>query len=172
MDDAIPARHDAARQAAVRKETMIAAVMNVVLGLVFFLLIFGWNRSATVSVALDFLPQTMGMTFLGGMVASMICLSKVGKGTLVPAGPVPTRRHQAIRVFGGAVAATLVFGGLAALIVAAVAPPELSPGMAVAMKSVYGIAMAFVTTPPIVRMAFGMPFRSPTRAARIAAARS
>ncbi len=146
-----------ARRSAIRKETRIAAVMNVVLGVVFFLIVFGWSRAATSSLALDFLPQTMGMTFLGGMVSSLICLSKVKKGTLVPAGPVPTRRQQAGRVFAGALAATMVFGGAVALLFVAFGPVDFAPAPALAIKALYGIVMGFVTTPPILRMALGMP---------------
>jgi hypothetical protein len=145
------------RQALLRRETLLSAVVNAAISIGFFLLVFGWAPVATRSLAIDFLPQTFGTAFLGGLVPSFILLSKIRRGTVAAAGRVPTRAAQTLRVLGCALVATPVLGGLAALVMLAVGPSLLSPATALIVKALYGALVGIVTTPPVLRMALGMP---------------
>jgi hypothetical protein len=157
-----------AREALLRRERVLSAVINAAISIGFFLLVFRWSPATRMALAIDCLPQTLGVTLLGGLVPSMITLFKVRNGAVVPAGPTPSRGAQALRVLGCAILAVPVLGGAGALLFALLAPPVTPPLPALVAKTLYGAALGAITTPPILRMALGMPLwrsRSRVRAA-------
>lgn len=157
-------------QVLLRRDTVASAVVNAVVSIGFFLLVFGWVPVAGRSLAIDFLAQTFGITFLGGIVPSFIMLARVRKGIVSPAGPVPSGARQIFRLFGLALAAMPLLGGAALLLMLAFGPAIMSPQTALIVKSLYGGLVGILTTPPILRSAMGMPFW-PGRASRGSAGR-
>ncbi len=146
------------RQALLRRETVLSAIINAAISIGFFLVVFGWAPAQARALAIDFLPQTFGITCLGGLVPSLIMLAKVRAGTVVPAGAVPTRGAQAVRVLGCAIVAMPLLGGSAASLMLAFGPSTVPPLTALIVKAVYGGFAGVVTTPPILRKALGMSY--------------
>ena len=144
------------RETLLRRERVLSAVINGLISIGFFFLVFRWSPATRGALAFDCLPQTLGVTLLGGLVPSMITLSKVRRGVVVPVGPTPSRGMQALRVLGCAILAVPVLGGAGALLFSLLAPPVLSPLPALIAKTLYGAALGAITTPPILRMALGM----------------
>lgn len=159
---------EAGRRALLRTELRIAILVNAALSIGFFLLVFGWRDAAARDLAIDFLPQTFGVTFLGTLIPSLITLRKIALGRIVPAGPVPTRGRHVLRIIAWAVGAVIILGGSAAALFTAFAPPMVPPLVGVTTKAVYGGLVGALITPPILRAALGMPFRQ-GRAPRTAA---
>jgi hypothetical protein len=127
------------RQTLLRRETMVSAIVNAAISIGFFLLTFGWAPAPTRALAVDVLPQTFGITCLGGLVPSLMLLAKIRKGIVVPAGPAPTRAAQTLRVLGCAIVVTPIVGGSAALLMLAFAPATLTQGTALVVKALYGV---------------------------------
>lgn len=157
-------------QALLRRDTIASAVVNAIVSIGFFLLVFGWVPVAGRSLAIDFLAQTFGITFLGGIVPSFIMLARVREGSVPSAGPVPSGARQIWRLFVLALAAMPLLGGAAALLMLAFGPAMMSPQTAVIVKSLYGGLVGILMTPPILRSAMGMAFW-PARAPRGSAGR-
>ncbi|HEX8415447.1 MAG TPA: hypothetical protein VF637_16435 [Sphingomicrobium sp.] len=155
--EAIGADAAAGRAALLRQETILAGVINMVLSILFFLLIFGWAPATSRSLAMDFLPQTFGITMLGGIVPGFLTLGRIKRGIVVPLRTPPTRAGLVARITLVAVSAVVVIGGLAGLAMATFAPASIAPLPAVVLKAVYGAILGIVVTPPILRMALGMP---------------
>jgi ABC-type phosphate/phosphonate transport system permease subunit len=148
----------AGRDALLRTERRIGVVINAVLSIGFFLLVFGWRAVASRDLAFDFLPQTFGITFLGTLVPSLLTFRRIARGTVVPAGRVPSLARHLLRTVACALVATLVLGGCAAVLLIALAPVVLPPAAGIALKALYGSVVGFIVTPPILRMALAMPF--------------
>jgi hypothetical protein len=146
-----------ARADLLRKEALLAIPINAAVSAVFFLIVFGWSAVATTALAIDFLPQTMGMTALGIIVPSIVTLKKIAAGKVTPAGPRPTLGRLILIFPAAVVTATVVFGGIAALLLTGLANTVLTPWVAVALKAAYGGFVGFVMTPPILRVVLGMP---------------
>ncbi|NIJ06759.1 hypothetical protein FHS31_000341 [Sphingomonas vulcanisoli] len=144
--------------ALLRRETILSFFINALVSVGFFFLVFGWAPVRGSALAIDFLPQTFGITCLGGLVPSLIMLARISKGAVVPVGPVPTRAAQLLRVLGCAMVAMPLLGGLAALLMLAFGPVALSPPAALIVKTLYGGLAGIVTTPPILRKALGMSY--------------
>lgn len=147
---------EAARATLLRRETILAGIINAAMSIGFFLAVFGWAPAASRALALDFLAQTFGITMLGCLVPSLITLARVHRGAVVPAGPVPSRTRQAASVLAAAAIAVPVLGGGAALLTIALAPALVAPVPALAVKTLYGAAVGVIMTPPMIRLALGM----------------
>ena len=112
------------RAALLRQEKVMAIVMNGLISIGFFFLVFGWHPASSRALALDFLPQSFGVTFLGSLVPSLITYGRISRGKVVAAGPVPGKLGHLFRIIIAALLAIVVFGGAAALLTIRFAPPE------------------------------------------------
>lgn len=144
------------RRDLVRREAIASVIINAGMSVLFFLLVFGWQPATGRSLAIDCLPQTVGITFLGGLVPALLTLRKVAAGRVIAAGPLLSPGALAMRVLICATVAMVVLGGCAALLLARFAPPQLDPLPALIIKALFGSLVGLITTPPILRMTLGL----------------
>lgn len=159
------------RRALLRQEAMLAIVINAAISVGFFFLVFGWAPVTARGMAIDFFPQSAGVTFLGTFIPSLITYGRITRGTVKPAGPVPSQVTQLLRVLVTAAVAVLVFGGAAALLTVWLAPATIAPLPALIVKAAYGAALGRIVTPPVIRSVLGMPMFGRERAAAVEGAR-
>ena len=145
------------RAALLRQEKVMAIVMNGLISIGFFFLVFGWHPASSRALALDFLPQSFGVTFLGSLVPSLITYGRISRGKVVAAGPVPGKLGHLFRIVMAALLAIVVFGGAAALLTIRFAPPNVDPLPALIVKTIYGASLGRLMTPPMLRSVLGLP---------------
>ncbi len=142
----------------VRRETLASILINTVLSLAFFLLVFGKAASVPArglhGLAVDFIPQSFMIALMSTLVPGALTLRRVRAGTLprssrpsrLPAGLVP----RALLV---AVLSVLVGAGTAGSVVWFAAPEAIAWLPALLLKLAYGGLLAAITTPPGLRAA-------------------
>ncbi len=128
----------------VRRETGISIVINTILSIAFFLGVFGLARPAPLAaLGPDFLPQSFMVALMGCLVPGVLVRRRLR-------GPL---RDVVVRALVIAAAALVVAGGGAWALCLAFAPAALPPAAALAVKALFGAALAAVTTPIAVRAA-------------------
>lgn len=151
------APYDAAMaRALVRRETIASVPIGAAMSIAIFLFAFGWQPVARLPLAVDFIPQTIGMGVLGTLVPTLLTLRKLRRGQASSAGPVPSWFAQmrfSMVVIGSA---TLVFGGSAALLLGTLGPGIIPPAPALAIKALYGAAAGAVMTKLVLQSLLGL----------------
>lgn len=142
----------------VRRETLVSILINGVLSLVFFLIVFG---TATMvpsrglhGLAVDFIPQSFMIALMSTLVPGALTLRRVRAGTL-PRSSLPSRLPAKLvpRALLVAVLAVLIGAGIAGTVVWFAAPDTLGWLPALLIKLAYGGLLAAITTPPGLRAA-------------------
>lgn len=142
----------------VRRETLASILINTVLSLAFFLLVFG--TSATVptrglhSLAVDFIPQSFMIALMSTLVPGALTLRRVRAGTL-PRSTRPSRLPAKLvpRALLVALLAVLLGAGITGAVVWFTAPDAIAWLPALLIKLAYGGLLAAITTPPGLRAA-------------------
>lgn len=138
-------------------ETVIAAVINAVLSVAFFFLVFG--RAATVPVAgaggliVDALPQSFMVAAMSTMVPTLLTRRRVAAGKIgpLPSGPrLP--RHGLMRALAVGMAVAAV-AGLAHLLVLPLTAAHWTFVNALGFKIVYGALLGAAVAAVAVRAA-------------------
>ena len=153
-----------------KQEAGMAILMNALFSIGFFFLIFGWNPVGNRDLAIDWLPQTAGIAFLGTLIPSLITYARIRRGKVVPAGPVPPIGRHLLRTIFVALLAVALAGGAAALLTLWIAPDELAPLPTVLIKAAYGALLGRLLTPPMLRLVLGMPMLATAGVPRASAA--
>jgi len=142
----------------IRRETIISVVINVALSLVFFLLLFGRLDPVPVwgvgKYAFDFVPQSFAIALMSTLVPGMLAIRR-RKADLVGRVESTSRLPDALlpRALLVALLAVFVGAGIAALGLLAAGAVNISRNPALALKLLYGGALAAVVTPPTLRAA-------------------
>jgi hypothetical protein len=120
------------------RETAISVVINAVLSLAFFLVVFGMKEPVTLgALAPDFLPQSFMVVLMGALVPSMLLRRSIGG----PAGPI-IRRSLALAF------AAAVLGGGGGFALCQIEPSKVLPALwALPIKTSYGAILAAIFTP-------------------------
>jgi hypothetical protein len=125
----------------IARETAISVVINAIISIGFFLLVFSYGPPVpTSALAPDFLPQTFMVALMGSLVPSLLVGRRNGAGA---SGIVR-------RAFLIAIGALLIAGG-GAFATAYSADAMLSSRVALAIKAVFGALLAAIVTPIAVR---------------------
>jgi len=142
----------------VRRETLLSILINVVLSLAFFLIVFGTadqvpSRGAA-GLAVDFIPQSFMIALMSTLVPGALTLRRVRAGAL-PRSSRSTRLPAKLvpRALLVAVLAVLIGAGIAGAVVWFWAPGTLGWLPALLIKLAYGGLLAAITTPPGLRAA-------------------
>lgn len=121
----------------VMRETLLSAVINGVLSLLFFLGVFGLARPvAWGALARDGLPQSFMVALMGSLVPCLIVATKLRR----------PRKPAVIRALCFAGAALLLLGGGGWLLLHG-RPGTVPAGVALAAKILYGAGLGAVVTP-------------------------
>jgi hypothetical protein len=142
----------------VRRETLVSILINGVLSLVFFLIVFGTATTVPSrglhGLAVDFIPQSFMIALMSTLVPGALTLRRVRVGTL-PRSSLPTRLPARLvpRALLVAVLAVLIGAGIAGAVVWFTAPDTIGWLPALLIKLAYGGLLAAVTTPPGLRAA-------------------
>jgi hypothetical protein len=132
------------------RETAISIGINAVLSIVFFVGVFGLSVPVGIAaLGRDFLPQSFMVTLMGCLVPALL----VRRGSGLPVRPV------IVRAVLLALAATAIAGAGAWQFCLARAPMTIDAGVALAIKALFGAALAGLVTP--VAVAAALPSRSP-----------
>jgi hypothetical protein len=126
------------------RETAISLLINLILSVVFFVVVFGLNSPVPLdALAPDFFPQSFMVALMGSLVPALLLRRKVGGAA----------RPILLRALIIALVAVVIAGGSAFLICQANGVKLLDPLHALAIKAVFGGALAVLTTPFAVRAA-------------------
>jgi hypothetical protein len=142
----------------IRRETAISIVINTVLSLGFFLLVFGSADAVPVwgvgAYAFDFVPQSFMIALMSTLVPGLLTASRLRAGA-VGRLDAPSRWPAALvpRAILLAIVSVVVGAGLAALGLLALGADAVPWGPALAAKLVFGAALAAVITPIGLRAA-------------------
>lgn len=142
----------------IRKETQISMLINGVLSLVFFLIVFG--RSAPVPVwgvgnwVFDYLPQSFMITLMSTLVPGALTVKRVKSGVLKPA-PYNSRLPSSFAARAILLAVITAPLGTAVIALATrLAGLEVIGWMpALALKVMYGAVLGAIITPIGLRAA-------------------
>jgi hypothetical protein len=136
----------------VARETGISMVINAVLSIVFFWLVFGFANAVTYrELGPDFLPQAFMVALMGSLVPGLLVARRSGAA----------KTAVAQRAFLLAGTALVLSGGGAFLICRMFGAASISPARAVVIKALFGALLAAAVTPVAVRRALGAHERSP-----------
>lgn len=138
------------------RETFASAVINAVISVGFFLLVFGGVHPVPVwgigNYAFDFLPQSFAIGLMATLVPGLMCRKALAHGRIAgrAGAPVEARSVAASAVVNAILA--VVFGvGLCALVFWAVELDALSHSTAFVLKILYGTALGSLTTYIVLR---------------------
>ena len=138
-------------------ETRISVIINMVLSAVFFFLAFGLSPKVLTTaspdqLALDFIPQSLAIGFFAALVPSLIMSGKRRKGQIegVDSNAI-SFKTTLLRAIGFAFAAGIA--GLAVMVALPMVTAEMDYFPALAVKVIYGGALASLVTPRALRMA-------------------
>ena len=144
----------ASLRAYLRIETGLSIVINMVLSLVFFLIVFGLAPSIPIGgiggYAFDFLPQSFMIALMSTLMPCVITAGRI-RGGHIRGAPVAGDaqsvgaliRRSVLTAAGG-----LLIGGVIAAVLLAVATGAMLPcGWALSAKLFYGGLLAAVVTP-------------------------
>lgn len=134
-------------------ETVIAAVINAVLSLIFVFLVFGGRLRVpafgTDGLVLDAVPQTLMVTLMSALVPGLLTRKRLRDGTVEGAAP-PTVGAVVLRAVGVAVLAAVVLTGLQYLLLAR-GPSDYGFGTVLIAKMLYGALLGAFVSRRIVR---------------------
>lgn len=134
----------------IARETAISIVINALISIGFFLLVFSYGRPVpTSALGPDFLPQTFMVALMGSLVPALLVARRSGGRT----GDIVRR------AFLIAIGALLIAGG-GAFAAAYLADAVLSSPVALAIKAIFGALLAAIVTPIAVRAALQHSKRS------------
>lgn len=139
------------------RETLVSIAINTVLSIGFFLLVFGrtnpvplWGMGHWV---FDAIPQSFMIALMGTLVPGMMAGKALRAGNLAVHGMPKPFSRLAIRALATALVAAAVGLLLAALVAQLSGLASLSWMAALAIKAVYGAALAAIVTPLSLRAA-------------------
>ena len=133
-------------RALIIRETAVSVLINTVLSVLFFLLVFGMTNPVQLAAfGRDFLPQSFMIALMGTLVPSLILRKRTGAGT----------RSVILRALAFVAGATAIGGG-ASFAVCALLGGELDAMTGLAVKAAYGAALAAIVTP----LALGAQFKA------------
>lgn len=120
------------------RETVISIVINGAISVGISMLVFGIDRPvSSAALGWDFLPQSFMIALMGAMVPALLLRKRLGM-----------RSSQIFLCsLAIAVAATSVFGGIAALLTNSLIDVSLVADQALLLKLVYGAGLASIITP-------------------------
>ncbi|MEE4023619.1 hypothetical protein V1Y59_11070 [Gordonia sp. PKS22-38] len=149
------------QRAYIRRETAISIAINTAMSLLFFLLVFGFGQPVQVwgigNYVFDFVPQGFVIALMATLVPGAKINKALREGRLTRGAGhsrLPARLWQ--RALVVAVASALTGTALAAVVMALVGSSELSVGVALAGKMVFGAILAAVITPLGMRAALSV----------------
>jgi hypothetical protein len=140
-------------------ETMISMAINAAISAGFALLIFGRRAEVDLwglgGLALDFVPQTFMIAMMSVLVPTALTRRRVGTGALMRVGSPNSHlpRNLLIRALVAASVSTVLLGGLAIAVLAAIWSGPISFAAVLPLKILYGAAVALLVTPAALRMA-------------------
>ncbi len=146
-----------ARHAYLRKESMLSIVINSVLSLLFFLVVFGVDPAGAVRLggvggyAIDFLPQSFMVALMSALVPGVITGARIRGGKI--AGAPEATGALAARSMLTAVLALIVGGAIAFVLSLLTGNTALAWFPALVAKIVYGAILAAIVTPVGLRAA-------------------
>lgn len=155
---------NSAQRAYIRRETAISMVINAVISAGFVWAVFGGRSSATVwgsgGVVADFVPQTFMVSLMSVLVPTLLTRKRLRSGQYSGMQLAPSRLpgNIGLRASVIALAATAVFAGIAAAILALSGIERLGFGPLATIKVLYGALVACVVT----RFALDAAFRDST----------
>lgn len=145
-------------EAYLRKETLISMLINGVLSLAFFLLVFG--RSVSIPVwglgnwVFDYLPQSFMITLMSTLVPGALTAKRVKSGTLQPA---PYNSRLPHSVVPRALVLAVITAPLGTIMIALASRltglEVINWTPALILKVVYGVVLGAVVTPIGLRAA-------------------
>lgn len=142
----------------IRRETLVSVVINTLLSLAFFILVFGlggpvdmWGAGNWV---FDFIPQSFMVAFMSVMVPGILSQRKSSAGTLAPL-PNNSRLPERLvfRALLLAVSSVIIGGTVVAMSVAIAGVLALAYPAALTLKLIYGAGLAAIVTPVGLRAA-------------------
>lgn len=142
----------------IRRETMIAIVINGVLSLVFFLIVFGQTDSVEVwgmgQWVFDFLPQSYMVALMSTLVPGALTAKKLRDGVLTPSD-TPSRlpRSLPVRALMLALIAAIAGTAIVAVILWATGMSALNWTVALVLKVAYGATLGAIIAPIGLRSA-------------------
>jgi ABC-type phosphate/phosphonate transport system permease subunit len=144
-------------RAYLRREGMLSIVINAVLSLLFFLVVFGIDSTGAVHVggfggyAFDFLPQSFMVALMSALVPGMIAAARIRSGQIE--GTPETIWALVARSLLTALVA-LAVGGTIAFVLTLLAENTAFPWLsALVVKIIYGAILAAIVTPDGLRAA-------------------
>jgi len=152
-------------QSYIRRETGVSIVINSVLSLLFFLLVFGmrdpiptWGMGQWV---FDFLPQSFMIALMSTLVPGFLTAKKLHAGQIAPIdyrSSLP--RNLIARALVLAIASAAMGTALVAGIVTITGVEALPHLAALVLKVIYGALLAILVTPLGLRAALATPSRA------------
>ena len=142
----------------IRRETMIAIVINSLLSLVFFLIVFGRPDSVVMwgmgQWVFDFLPQSFMVALMSTLVPGALTAKKLRDGVLTPLD-TPSRLPRSLPVRALMLAIIAALGGAAIVAAAMWASGLTSLGWttALVLKVAYGATLGAIIAPIGLRSA-------------------
>ncbi|MCW2922587.1 MAG: hypothetical protein JWL76_2461, partial [Thermoleophilia bacterium] len=125
-------------------ETAVSGVVNAVLSVLFFLLVFGRAEAVPVDgnpgLVVDALPQTFMVVFMTTLVQTLLTRQRLRNGRLeaLDGRGAPLPANLFVRALAIAIIAVLVAGALHALLLPSLTPAEWPFMTALIYKGVYG----------------------------------
>jgi hypothetical protein len=124
--------------AVIVRETVISIVINSAISLGVFLLIFGIDRPVpSKALGWDFLPQSFMIALMGAMVPALLLRKRLGTSL----------SQILICSIAIAIAATVVFGGTATVVMHRLIAGQIAADQALLLKLLYGAGLAAIVTP-------------------------
>lgn len=142
----------------VRRETAVSVIINCVLTIVLFFVVFGGLRAVPVwgsgGWVFDFLPQSFMIALMSTLVPGFIAQRKVRAGTVatIPA-TTPLPRNLLIRALVLAIGSAVLGTAIVAMVASGAQQASLPFAVALLLKVVYGAILAAVVTPLALRAA-------------------
>ena len=135
----------------VTRETLVSALINGMISLGFFLLVFGFGGTILVwgigNYAFDFLPQSFAVAFFASFVPSLLTRKALLAGKVVSATrSVPTTGSLLVKSIQLGIAAAIVGAGIWAAVFWASGTTTIQPIPAFTLKIIYGAAMGALVT--------------------------
>ncbi|MDB5699423.1 MAG: hypothetical protein JWN69_2227 [Alphaproteobacteria bacterium] len=148
-------------------ETAVSGIVNAVLSILFFLIVFGRAEAVPVGgnpgLVVDALPQTFMVVFMTTLVQTILTRQRRAKGQLEALGGrgAPLPANLFLRALVIALLAVLLAGALHALLLPMLTPPEWPFFAALAYKGAYGalvgMAVSRLILPAALRDARAAP---------------
>lgn len=145
------------RRTYIVRETAISAVINIVIGVLFYLALFSgsdpvplWGRAGLV---IDCLPQGFMVGLMSVLPPGLITRARIRKGTIDPSAPsaLPGLRAILLRGLAMALASAIGLAALAALLATLSGVTTVPFASGLIAKALAGGLVAIIVTPPALR---------------------